>query len=90
MRTLKLMSFLLGGLVVLIVVLLLAVSFLVDPNDYKDRIVQVVKEATGRELQLPGNIKLSVFPWVALKLGPATLGNPRGFSPQPFAALTHA
>jgi len=28
-------------------------------------------------------MKLSVFPWIALELGPASLGNPPGFSDQP-------
>ena len=36
---------------------------LVNPNDYKDRIVRAVRTSTGRELTLPGDIKLSVFPW---------------------------
>ena len=41
------------------------------------------------ELNLSGQIKLSVFPWIALELGPATLGNPPGFSTEPFAAVHH-
>jgi len=69
---------------------LLAVWLLVNPNDYKGRIAAAVKESTGRELILTGDIKLSVFPWVALGLGPATLGNPPGFGTEPFLAFRHA
>jgi AsmA protein len=36
---------------------------------------------------LPGDIRLSVFPWLALELGPASLGNPPGFGAEPFATL---
>jgi len=69
---------------------LLAVWALVNPNDYKGRIAAAVKESTGRELILKGDIKLSVFPWVALELGPASLGNPPGFGAEPFLAFNHA
>jgi len=50
----------------LLVIVLLAVRALVNPNDYKDRIARMVKHSTGRELALPGDITLSVFPWIAL------------------------
>jgi len=90
MRILKLVGIALGGLVALLVIVLLAVRLFVNPNDYKDRIELAVKNSTGRELELPGEIKLSVFPWIALELGPASLGNPPGFGNEPFAAVKHA
>src|ERR1700692_3677195 len=90
MRTVKVLAGLAGGIILLIVVGLLAVWALVNPNDYKDRIAAAVKESTGRELVLKGDIKLSVFPWVALELGPASLGNPPGFGAEPFLAFNHA
>ena len=89
MRALKLVGIILGCLVALVIILLLAVRLFVNPNDYKERIAQQVKSSTGRELTLSGPIKLSVFPWIALELGPASLGNPPGFSAQPFAAVQH-
>ena len=89
MRALKLVGIVLGCLVALVVILLLAVRLFVDPNDYKDRIAQQVKTSTGRELTLSGPIRLSVFPWIALELGPASLGNPPGFKAEPFAAVQH-
>ncbi|HSY95704.1 MAG TPA: AsmA family protein, partial [Steroidobacteraceae bacterium] len=90
MRTVKVLAGLAGGIILLIVVGLLAVWALVNPNDYKGRIAAAVKESTGRELILKGDIKLSVFPWVALELGPASLGNPPGFGAEPFLAFNHA
>jgi AsmA protein len=89
MRVLRLVGIVAGGLLALIVVVLLGIRLFVDPNDYKDRIARAVKSSTGRELNLSGQIKLSVFPWIALELGPATLGNPPGFSTAPFAAVQH-
>jgi AsmA protein len=90
MRAVKLVGIVLGSLVALIIVVLIGVRLFVDPNDYKDRIARAVKKSTGRELTLSGQMKLSVFPWIALELGPASLGNPPGFSDQPFAAVQHA
>ena len=65
MRTVKVLAGLAGGIILLIVVGLLAVWALVNPNDYKGRIAAAVKETTGRELILKGDIKLSVFPWAS-------------------------
>jgi AsmA protein len=90
MRTVKVLAALAGGIILFIVVGLLAVRALVNPNDYKGRIAAAVKDSTGRELILKGDLKLSVFPWVALELGPASLGNPPGFGAEPFLAFNHA
>ena len=90
MRILKIIALGVGGLVALLVLAALGVWLFVNPNAYKGRIVQQVRSATGRELALPGAIKLSVFPWVALELGPASLGNPAGFPPGEFLSVGHA
>lgn len=90
MRTLKIAGSILAGLVVLLVVLLLSVTLFVNPNDFKPRIIAAAKSSTGRDLSLPGDLKLSVFPWIALELGPAKLGSPPGFGDTPFASLEHA
>lgn len=90
MRTVKILAGLVGGIVVLVVALLVGVWLFVNPNDYKGRIAAAVKQSTGRDLVLRGDIKLSVFPRVALELGPASLGNPPGFDAEPFLAFDHA
>src|SRR5579863_6634459 len=90
MRTVKILAGLTGALIALLAVALFAVWLWVNPNDYKGRVEAAVKDATGRDLDLKGDIKLSVFPWVALELGPASLGNPPGFPAEPFLAFNHA
>lgn len=90
MRNLKFFGVLAGAILALLCAALLGVWLLVNPNAYKDRIAAAVKASTGRELKLPGDIKLSVIPRVALELGPASLGNPPGFSDEPFLSFTHA
>ena len=90
MRALKYAGFAIGGLVALLVLALVAVWLFVDPNDYKDRISAAVKQSTGRSLSLPGELKLSVFPWIKLQTGEAALGNPAGFGDEPFLTLKRA
>jgi AsmA protein len=90
MRTAKILGAVVGGLIAVFLLALAAVWLLVNPNDYKPKIVVAVKQATGRDLVLSGDLKLAVFPWVALEMGPASLGNPAGFPTQPFVSFTHA
>src|ERR1700742_4633106 len=90
MRTAKILGVVVGGVVLLIAVALIAVWLLVNPNNYKGRIEAAVKNATGRDLVLTGDMKLSVFPWVALELGPASLSNLPGFGSEPFLAFNRA
>jgi AsmA protein len=90
MRALKIIGTVLGGLVVLLLLAGVAVFLFVDPNDHKERISAAVQKATGRELSLPGELKLSIFPWIAIETGAATLGNPPGFGDEPFLSLERA
>ena len=89
----KLLKFLFG--LVLAVVLLVAaaaviIPLVVDPNDFKEEIVEQVKQATGRDLSIEGDIELSVFPWLGVELGSLALSQPEGFGDEPFAAVEHA
>lgn len=90
MRAARIIGIVAGGLVGLVLLCLVLAWLFIDPNDYKDRIAQAVKSSTGRELSLPGDIRLSLFPWLALELGPASLGNPPGFGDEPFATVQRA
>ena len=90
MRVLKIFGLAVAGLCVLLLAALLAIWLFVDPNDYKDRITAAVKDSTGRTLSLPGKLTLSIFPWLALQTGEASLGNPAGFGDQPFMTLRRA
>ena len=36
---------------------------------------------------ISGDLDLSVFPWLALEIGPTTLSNAQGFSAENFAAV---
>src|SRR5882762_1839124 len=90
MRILKVATWALAGILALLVLCIALVALFFNPNDYKAQIERLVADKTGRQFTLAGNLKLSVFPWLAVELGPATLGNAPGFGEMPMMAIEHA
>jgi AsmA protein len=86
-KLIKIILGLVAFVILLVVALAIALPFLVDPNDYKDRIATLVEEKTGRALTIEGDIGLSVFPWLGLDIGPTRLSNAEGFGDQPMASM---
>ena len=78
------------GLILLIVVTVVVAPFVIDPNDYRDQIQQVVKEKTGRDLLINGDLSLSVFPWVGVGINDVSLSNAEGFKAKHFAEIKEA
>ncbi|MDQ4147484.1 MAG: AsmA family protein [Pseudomonadota bacterium] len=81
--------------VIVVIVLLFIIAAVVlvatfDPNDYKQHLEAAVEKSTGRELTLKGDINLTFFPWLGLKLGAARLSNAKGFGKEPFASVENA
>lgn len=87
----KLIKYLIITVVVLILLLVAGAGILVatvDPNDYKDDIIKLVKESTGRTLTLEGDLGFTFFPALGVSLGEAQLSNASGFGDQPFAQVS--
>ncbi|MBW2154524.1 MAG: AsmA family protein, partial [Deltaproteobacteria bacterium] len=76
-----------GILILLGIAAIIIIPLVVDINDYKDRIVSLVEKQTGRQLKIQGDIELSVFPWLGVKLGVVELGNAKGFKAPMFARV---
>jgi AsmA protein len=89
-RILKWISLGLAALLLLLVLGIAVVVWVVDPNTFKPRIEAEVKKATGRDFTLVGDIELGFFPWLALRTGPGSFGNPPGFPAEPMAAWQSA
>ncbi|MDJ0807132.1 MAG: AsmA family protein [Gammaproteobacteria bacterium] len=89
-KLLKLLGWLLGILVVLVLAAVVLVPMFVDPNEHKERIVSEVKKATGRDLTISGEIGFSVIPWLGLDLNGLSLSNAPGFGDQKFASVERA
>ncbi len=90
MRLLKWISWFLAGLVVLILVAVAVLVWVVDPNGFKPRIETAVREATGRDFRLVGDIELGFFPWLSLRTGSGEFGNAPGFPAEPMASWRSA
>jgi AsmA protein len=89
-RAIQWISWSLTGLIVLALLAVAVLVWLVDPNSYKPRIEAAVREATGREFALVGDIDLKFFPWLALRTGAGRFGNPQGFPAEPMASWRSA
>ena len=89
-RPLKFLLYAVGALVVLFAVAAVSFVLLFDPNDFRDRIAEETRAATGRELSIEGDLEVSFFPWLAIGMGKTSLGNAAGFGDEPFASFESA
>src|SRR5210317_1296699 len=89
-RFTKIILWLIAALAALFAVAAIAFSLFFDPNDFRDDISRAVKESTGRELTIDGEVSLQLFPWLAVEIGHTTLGNAPGFGDEPFAEFDRA
>lgn len=67
-----------GALLVVLVAALLIIPSLIDWNGYKAQISQAVRDATGRELDLAGDLSMSLIPSPSLTATDVSLGNVAG------------
>jgi len=81
----KFVLWLLAGIILILAAAAAYIAATFDPNDYKPQIVQAVKDRTGRNLRLEGDIKLAFIPRIAATLGRVSLSE-RG-SDREFAAV---
>jgi AsmA protein len=89
-RLLKILLLAIAGIVGIIVIAAVSLALFFDPNDFRDRISAGVKERTGRDLEISGDISLSVFPWLAVEIGRTELGNAEGFGSEDFLSFEEA
>jgi AsmA protein len=89
-KTLKILAILLGSLIALFIILAVTLTLVFDPNDYKGKISDAVKEKTGRELRIEGKLSWSFFPWIGIETGRLEFANAPGFGAEPFARIDGA
>ena len=89
-RFVKIISLVVAGLAGIIVIAAVWLTLFFDPNDFRDRISTAVREQTGRELVIAGDISLTLFPWLAVEIGRTELGNAEGFGDDRFLAFDSA
>ena len=90
-RSRKLLKYVTLTLAVLVLTLGGAIAYFVltfDPREYRDYIVRVVKEKTGRTLRIDGEMSLSLRPDLGVRLGQLSLSERIG--DEPFLTVENA
>ena len=91
MKTLiRIIGYLVGGLILIGVLFGVAVLVFFDPNDYREQIEEIVAQETGRTLTIEGDIGLAVFPCCSVELNRTVLSNPPGFGEDVFFSIDAA
>ena len=89
----KFISKLILTIIVVVAVLVGALAIFIatfDANDYKQQIISLVKDKTGRDLTIDGDLNLAMYPDIALELGKTRLSNAAGFKDSVFADVSAA
>ena len=89
----KLIRYFLIGLAVIVVLPIIAVGVFVtvfDANAYKQDMSNLVLERTGRELQFQGDVSLTIYPALGMKLGGLSFANATGFGASPMVQIGEA
>ncbi|MFI3220541.1 MAG: AsmA family protein [Methylococcales bacterium] len=84
---LKIILSIIAALVLLVLLVVCAGVFFINPNNFKPEIIAAVKNKTGRDLGIDGDLKLTVFPSLGVTTGKITLSNAQGFEAKNFAYL---
>lgn len=71
-------AFGLGGLLALLLIVVAVVAATFNPNDYKQYIIDLVKEKKDRTLTLEGDIKLAFWPKIGANLGKVSISEHKG------------
>ena len=77
-------------LTIFVVLVIFLMPMIYDTEDLKHAVVTGVKEQTGRELAINGDLNLSVFPYLSIEVNDLSLGNAEGFGAQSFASISLA
>ncbi|MGH8504584.1 MAG: AsmA family protein, partial [Stenotrophobium sp.] len=85
-RALKILLIVVGAIVGLFIVAAIALPLLFNPNNYRQQLTDLGSKQLNRQLTL-GDIKLSVFPWLEVKVGDVSIANAQGFGAEPFAQV---
>jgi AsmA protein len=89
-KVLKIVLWVAGLAVVLLVAAVIILPLVLDPNDFRDDISGAVSSRTGHELTIEGDLELSVLPFLGVEIGRTSLSNAPGFGDQPLLAIDGA
>ncbi|MCG8325273.1 MAG: AsmA family protein, partial [Thiotrichales bacterium] len=83
-RVLRWILILCAVIVVTVVIGLYGAIHYINSDKFKDDLVIQVREDTGRELSIAGDLEFSVYPWAGVTVSQVSLSNAAGFGEAPF------
>jgi len=79
------------GLVIIIPIIAMGIfAAVIDANAYKQDLSSLVQEQTGRELKFQGDVSLTFYPALGMKLGAMSFANAAGFGELPMLRIGEA
>jgi AsmA protein len=76
-----------AGVVVLLVIAVAGFVYTFDANNYKEEIAKLAESVTGRPINIAGDMDISLYPWIGIKINDVTIENTSGFSNKTFATI---
>ncbi len=76
-----------AGIVLLLVVATAGFVYTFDANQYKEEIAGLAESVTGRPIRVGGDMQISLYPWIGIKINDVTVENTSGFSNETFATI---
>jgi AsmA protein len=75
------------GLLVVIVIAVAGFLYTFNANDYKEELTGIAETIVGRPVGIAGDIEISLYPLIGIKIDDMTIDNPPGFSKKTFASV---
>jgi AsmA protein len=69
LRALKILSIIVLALIVILAGAVFAITRLIDPNDFKPQISAAAREQANLDLQIPGNLSWTFWPYLGIEVG---------------------
>jgi AsmA protein len=75
------------GIIVLLVIAIAGFVYTFDANKYKEEIAELVESVTDRPIDIAGDMDVSLYPWIGIKINDVTIENAAGFNNRKFATI---
>jgi len=86
----KFVAKLLAGILILALLMLGIMVTLINPNNYKDQIQNIVQNKLNRQLVIKGNLGWTFFPNLGINIGELAIKNPIGFNTKNLLKINNA
>jgi AsmA protein len=74
-----------AGMFALLALAAFVLTSVIDPNRYRGKVEGIVADLAGRPFVIEGDLQITWFPWLGVRIGRAHLSNPPGTAGPPLA-----